>query len=61
MRTLRATIDKEGKVELLEPITLNAKRQVLVTILGNELLKEVNTCELYEGRFSVLDDFDGLT
>ncbi len=36
MRTLRATIDKEGKVELLEPVTLNDTRQALVTILEED-------------------------
>ena len=36
MRTLKATMDKEGKVELLEPITLATKRQVLVTILEED-------------------------
>ena len=33
MRTVKATIDEHGKVELLEPVSLNDKRQALVTIL----------------------------
>lgn len=36
MRTVRATIDREGKVELLEPVTLDCKRQALVTILEED-------------------------
>ncbi len=60
MRTLKATIDKEGKVELLEPITLNAKRQVLVTILEDELPKELRPYGLCKDEFSVPNDIDGL-
>ena len=33
MRTVKAIIDEQGKVELLEPVTLGDKRQALVTIL----------------------------
>lgn len=33
MRTVKATIDEHGNVELLEPVSLNDKRQALVTIL----------------------------
>ena len=45
LRTLEATIDKNGKVKLAESIRLGAKRRALVTILddqfpGGELLNE---------------------
>ena len=33
MRTVKAVMDEHGHIELLEPVTLDAKRQVLVTIL----------------------------
>ena len=36
MRTLKAVMDEHGHIELLEPITLDAKRQVLVTILEDD-------------------------
>ena len=36
MRTVKATIDEHGNVELLEPVSLNDKRQALVTILEQE-------------------------
>ncbi len=58
MRTVKVTIDKEGKVELLEPIILNTKRQVLVTVLEDEPSKELRPYALCEGEFSVPDDFD---
>jgi CRISPR/Cas system-associated protein endoribonuclease Cas2 len=36
MRTVRAHIDEEGNVRLLEPVTLTSKRFALVTILEEE-------------------------
>ena len=35
MRTVKAIMDEYGHIELLEPVTLDTKRQVLVTILEN--------------------------
>lgn len=62
MRTLRATIDEEGRVELLEPLHLGDKRQALVTILEPEMLdpeiKQSRPFGLCEGDFRVPDDFD---
>lgn len=57
MRTLRATVDEKGRVELLEPLHLSDKRQALVTILDPEV-KELRPFGLCEGEFSVPDDFD---
>ena len=33
MRTLKATIDEQGNVDLLEPLTLETERRALVTII----------------------------
>ncbi len=35
-RTIEATIDAKGKVELSEPVRLSSKRRALVTILDEE-------------------------
>ena len=39
-RTVEATIDAEGKVELKEPVHLRSGRRALVTILDEESQKE---------------------
>ena len=51
-------MDEHGHIELLEPITLSAKTQVLVTIQGDEPTKELRPYGLCEGEFIVPDDFD---
>ena len=58
MRTVKAIIDEQGKVELLEPVTLGDKRQALVTILEDEPTKKLRPFGLCKGEFSVPDDFD---
>ena len=58
MRTVRAIMDEHGHIELLEPVTLDAKTQVLVTILEEEPTKELRPYGLCEGEFTVPDDFD---
>ena len=58
MRTVKATIDEHGKVELLEPVSLDDKRQALVTILEDEPVKELRPYGLCKGEFRVPDDFD---
>lgn len=37
MRTLRVTVDEEGRVELLEPLHFSDKHQAPLTILGPEV------------------------
>ncbi len=59
MRTLEATIDEMGKVELLEVIHLPATYRALVTILENEQPgKHLRPFGLCAGEFVVPDDFD---
>ena len=58
MRTVKAIIDEEGKVTLLEPVELGDKRQALVTILEDEPPKGLRPYGLAKGEFSVPDDFD---
>ncbi len=58
MRTLRAIIDEEGRVELLEPLPLGDKRQALVTILDAVPTQELRPFGLCKGEFRVPDDFD---
>lgn len=57
MRTLRAIIDEEGRVELLEPLPLGEKHQALVTILEPEVVQP-RPFGLCKGEFRVPDDFD---
>ena len=58
MRTVKAIIDEQGKVELLEPVALGDKRQALVTILEDEPTEKLRPFGLCKGEFSVPDDFD---
>jgi hypothetical protein len=36
IRTVKAVVDEQGNVKLLEPVKLSGKRQALVTILEEE-------------------------
>lgn len=58
MRTVRATIDEQGRVELLEPVQLSDKRQALLTILDVTPTQELRPFGLCKGEFHVPDDFD---
>lgn len=58
MRTVRATIDEQGRVELLEPVQLSDKRQALLTILDAAPTRELRPFGLCRGEFRVPDDFD---
>lgn len=58
MRTVRATIDEQGKVELLEPVQLSDKRQALLTILDAAPTQELRPFGLCRCEFRVPDDFD---
>jgi hypothetical protein len=58
MRTVRATLDEQGKVELLEPLLLSDKRQSLLTILDAAPTQELCPFGLCKGEFRVPDDFD---
>jgi len=42
IRTVEATIDEEGNVKLLEPVTLSSTRKALVTILEDAPSVSVN-------------------
>lgn len=58
MRTVRATLDEQGRVALLEPLPLGDKRQPLLTILDATPTQELRLVGLYKGEFRVSDDFD---
>ena len=58
MRTVRATVDEQGRVELLEPVQLGDKRQALLTILDAVPTRELRPFGLCKGEFRVPDDFD---
>lgn len=59
MRTIEATIDETGKVELLETVQLPATYRALVTILENEQPRpRLRPFGLCAGEFVVPDDFD---
>ena len=58
MRTVKAVMDEHGHIELLEPVTLNAKTRVLVAILEDEPAKELRPYGLCEGEFTVPDNFN---
>ena len=58
MRTVKATIDEQGRVELLEQVALKGIRHALVTILEDEPAQEGRPFGLCKGEFSVPDDFD---
>lgn len=40
LRTVEATIDKNGKVKLVEPVRLGGKKRALVTILDEGWLQD---------------------
>lgn len=58
MRTVRATIDEQGRVELLEPVQLSDKRQALLTILDAAPTQKLRPFGLCKSEFRVPDDFD---
>lgn len=59
LRTIEATIDKEGTVELLETIKLDTAHRAIVTILdGETVLSSTRPFGLCAGEFVVPDDFD---
>lgn len=41
LRTIKASIDKDGKIELEEKVQLKSKRKALVTILEEETINEI--------------------
>ena len=57
MRTLKATVDEEGRVERLEPLQLSDNHQALLTILEPEVTQP-RPSGLCKGEFRVPDDFD---
>lgn len=57
MRTLKVTVDEEGRVELLEPLQLSDNHQALLTMLEPEVTQP-RPSGLYKGEFRVPDDFD---
>ena len=59
MQTLKATVDEEGRVELLEPLHLSDKHQALLTILEPEVTQP-RPSGLCKGEFRVPNDFDEL-
>ncbi len=58
MWTLKAIIDEEGRIELLEPLEPGTKRHVLVTILDPEVAQAARPFGLCKGEFRVPGDFD---
>jgi len=59
MRTIEATIDETGKVQLLESVKLPTTYRALVIILENEPpVTELRPFGLGAGDFTVPDDFD---
>lgn len=58
MRTLKAIIDEQGNVKLLEPVILSDRHQALVTILEDRPSQGLRPFGLAKGEFSVPEDFD---
>ena len=59
MRTVEATIDTSGNVQLLEPLKLPKTHRALVTILEEETsMRTLRPYGLAKGEFVVPDDFD---
>ncbi len=53
LKSIRAKIDKEGKVKLLEPIDIKIEKDAIVTILDNDLdWSDNETASLSEPTFS---------
>ena len=53
MRTVRAIMDEHGHIELLEPVTLDTKRQVLVTILEKDNRPQTSLLEFLDDLASL--------
>ena len=53
MRTIKAVMDEHGHIELLEPVTLDAKRQVLVTILEKDNRPQASLLEFLDDLASL--------
>ncbi|HEY53604.1 MAG TPA: type II toxin-antitoxin system Phd/YefM family antitoxin [Caldilineae bacterium] len=59
LRTIEATIDKEGTVDLLETVKLETSHRAIVTILDERVaLNSSRPFGLCAGEFAVPDDFD---
>ena len=56
LRTIRATIDKSGRVELGEPVTLPSQYPALVVVLDDSPLDVAETALLSEA--SLAEDWD---
>lgn len=59
-RTVEATIDVEGKVELKEPVQLPSARLALVTILDERTQDEGAQARLPQTGEELVDYWDGL-
>jgi len=58
MKEIRAVIDKNGSVHLLEPIHLTDARLAIVTVLDSAPETGLRPYGLCKGEFVVPDDFD---
>ena len=53
MRTVKAIVDEHSHIELLEPITLSTKQQVLVTILEKDNRPQASLLEFLDDLTSL--------
>lgn len=58
LRTLEATIDKNGKVTLVEAVALRSKQRALVTILDNSVSMNEEQDEMARFAESSLQDWN---
>ncbi|MEO8209001.1 MAG: hypothetical protein ABI840_00455 [bacterium] len=60
LRTVKAKINKNGEVKLLEPIKIDAEKNAIVTVLDDEIdLIESSTMEMAKlSEKSLAEDWD---